>query len=137
MSLISGLDINWSCSCKDPEHYSKPGPAGNKFTNLPLNFPSSGVFTVYSIQYTVYSIQYIVYSIQYTVYNMQYTVYSIQYTVYSLQNTVYCIQQIDSSTIDGNVEFVIHSQYRCILTSQVSIQFLCQTKLSIIVIILE
>ena len=27
--------------------------------------------------------------------------------------------QIDSSTIDGNVEFV-HSQYSCILTSQVS-----------------
>ena len=31
--------------------------------------------------------------------------------------------QIDSSTIDGNEEFV-HSQYSCILTSQVSIQFL-------------
>ena len=28
-------------------------------------------------------------------------------------------RQIDSSTIDGNVEFV-HSQYSCILTSQVS-----------------
>ena len=38
--------------------------------------------------------------------------------------------------IDGNVEFV-HSQYSCILTSQVSIQFLFPTKLSIIVIILE
>ena len=44
--------------------------------------------------------------------------------------------QIDSSTIDGNVEFV-HSQYSCILTSQASIQFLCPTKLLIIVIILE
>ena len=43
--------------------------------------------------------------------------------------------QIDSSTIDGNVEFV-HSQYSCILC-QVSIQFLCLTKLSIIVTILE
>ena len=46
------------------------------------------------------------------------------------------ITQIDSSTIDGNVEFV-HSQYSCILTSQVSIQFLCPTKLLIIVILLE
>ena len=36
------------------------------------------------------------------------------------------------STIDGNVEFV-HSQYSCILSSQVSIQFLCPTKLSIII----
>ena len=36
--------------------------------------------------------------------------------------------QIDSSTIDGNVEFV-HSQYSCILTSQLSTQFLCPTKL--------
>ena len=44
--------------------------------------------------------------------------------------------QIDSSTIDGNVEFV-HSQYSCILSSQVSIQFLCPTKLSIIEIVLE
>ena len=44
--------------------------------------------------------------------------------------------QIDSSTIDGNVEFV-HSHYSCILSSQVSIQFLCPTKSSIIVIILE
>ena len=44
--------------------------------------------------------------------------------------------QIDSSTIDGNVEFV-HSQYSCILTSQVSIQFLCPTKLLVIMIILE
>ena len=43
--------------------------------------------------------------------------------------------QIDSSTIDGNVEFA-HSQYSCILTSQVSIQFFCPTTLSIIVIIL-
>ena len=43
--------------------------------------------------------------------------------------------QIDSSKIDDNVEFV-HSQYS-ILTSQVSIQFLCPTKLLIIVIILE
>ena len=41
--------------------------------------------------------------------------------------------QIDSSTIDVNVEFV-HSQYSCILTSQVSIQFLCPTKLLISVI---
>ena len=45
-------------------------------------------------------------------------------------------KQTDSSTIDGNVEFV-HSQYSCILTSQVSIQFLCPTKLLIIVIILD
>ena len=44
--------------------------------------------------------------------------------------------QIDSSTIDGNVEFV-HSQYSCILSSQVSIQFLCPTKSSVILIILE
>ena len=34
------------------------------------------------------------------------------------------------STIDGNVEFV-HSQYSRILSSQVSIQFLCPTKWSI------
>ena len=46
------------------------------------------------------------------------------------------ITQIDSSTIHGNVEFV-HSQYTCILTSQVSIQFFCPTKLLIIVIVLE
>ena len=43
-----------------------------------------------------------------------------------IQNTyctnIYCYrkEQKDSSTIDGNVEFV-HSQYSCILTSQVSI----------------
>ena len=43
-------------------------------------------------------------------------------------------KQTDSSTIDGNVEFV-RSQYSCILTSQVSIQFLCPTKLLIIVIL--
>ena len=42
----------------------------------------------------------------------------------------------DSSTIDGNVEFV-HSQYSCILTPLLSIQFLCPTKLLIIVIVLE
>ena len=32
------------------------------------------------------------------------------------------LQQIDSSTIDVNLEFVefVHSQYSCILTSQVS-----------------
>ena len=42
------------------------------------------------------------------------------------------LNQIDSSTIDGNVEFV-HSQHSCILTSQVSTQFLCPTKLLIIV----
>ena len=42
--------------------------------------------------------------------------------------------QIDSSTIDGNVVFV-HSQYSCILTSQVSTQFLCPTKLLLIVMI--
>ena len=41
-----------------------------------------------------------------------------------------------SSTIAGNVEFV-HSQYNCILTSQLSIQFMCPTKLLIIVIVLE
>ena len=40
---------------------------------------------------------------------------------------------IDSSTIDGNVEFV-HSQYSCILTSSVSTQFLCPTKLLIMVV---
>ena len=51
-------------------------------------------------------------------------------------NSYINLLQIDSSTIDGNVEFV-HSQYSCILTSQVSIQFLCPTKLLIIVIILE
>ena len=39
--------------------------------------------------------------------------------------------QIDTSTIDGNVEFV-HSQYSRILT-----QFLCPTKLLIIVKSLE
>ena len=39
--------------------------------------------------------------------------------------------QIDSSTIDGNVEFV-HSQYSCILTTQVSTQFVCPTKLLLI-----
>ena len=44
--------------------------------------------------------------------------------------------QIDSGTIDGNVEFV-HSQYSCILTSQVSVQFLCPTKLLITMKILE
>ena len=44
--------------------------------------------------------------------------------------------QIDSSTIDGNVEFV-HTQYSCIMMSQVLIQFLCPTKLLIIVLILE
>ena len=38
--------------------------------------------------------------------------------------------QIDSSTIDGNVEY--YSQYISILTSQVSVQFLCTTKLLII-----
>ena len=37
-----------------------------------------------------------------------------------------------SSTIDGNVEFV-HSQYICILTPQVSTQFLCPTKSSKII----
>ena len=37
------------------------------------------------------------------------------------------MDQIDSSTIDGNVELV-QSQSSCILTSQVSIQFLCPTK---------
>ena len=42
---------------------------------------------------------------------------------------------IDSSTIDGNVEFV-HAQYSCILTSQVSTQFLCPRKLLKMVIIL-
>ena len=38
-----------------------------------------------------------------------------------------------SSTMDSNV----HTQYSCTLTSQVSAQFLCPTKLLIIVIILE
>ena len=46
------------------------------------------------------------------------------------------VYQIDSSTIDGNVEFV-HSQYSCILTSQVSTQFLSLTIMLIIVLILE
>ena len=46
------------------------------------------------------------------------------------------VYQIDSSTIDGNVEFV-RSQYICFLTSQVSIHVMCPTKLLIIVIILE
>ena len=41
-----------------------------------------------------------------------------------------------SSTIAGNVEFV-HSQYNCILTSQLSIHFMCPTKLLIIVIVLQ
>ena len=40
------------------------------------------------------------------------------------------------STIDGNAVFV-HSQYSCILTLQVSTQFLCPTKLLSIVIIFE
>jgi len=44
--------------------------------------------------------------------------------------------QIDSSTIDDNVEFV-HSQYSYILTTQLSTQFVCPTLLLIIVIILE
>jgi len=49
----------------------------------------------------------------------------------------YFKMQIDFSTIDGNVEFV-HSQYSCMLTSQVSqLSFWCPTKLLIIVIILE
>ena len=61
--------------------------------------------------------------------------------IYVAEFTLYFIlkigcSQIDSNTIDGNVEFV-HSQYSCILSSQVSIEFLCPTKLSIIVIILE
>jgi len=43
---------------------------------------------------------------------------------------------VDANTIDGNVEFV-HSKYSCILTSQVSTQFLCPTKFLIKVIILE
>ena len=46
-------------------------------------------------------------------------------------------QQKDSSTIDGNVEFDVYSQYSCILTSEVLIQFLCPTKLEKVVIILE
>ena len=44
--------------------------------------------------------------------------------------------QIESSTIDGNVEFV-HSQYAVLLRKQVSIQFLCPTKLLRIVKILN
>ena len=43
---------------------------------------------------------------------------------------------IDSSRIEGNIEF-LDSLYSCILTSQVSIQFLCLTKLLILVMILE
>ena len=45
-------------------------------------------------------------------------------------------EQIDSCTIHGNVECV-HSQYSCILKSQVSIQLFCPTKLLITVTILE
>jgi len=51
-------------------------------------------------------------------------------------DNLFGVNKKDSSTIDGNVEFV-HSQYSCILTSQVSIQFSCPTRLLIIVIILE
>ena len=47
-----------------------------------------------------------------------------------------CNLQIDSSSIDGNAEFV-HYQYSCILPLQVSTQFLSPTKLLIIMIILE
>ena len=55
--------------------------------------------------------------------------------IYVAEFTLYFIlkigcSQIDSNTIDGNVEFV-HSQYSCILSSQVSIEFLSPTKLSI------
>ena len=41
--------------------------------------------------------------------------------------------KIDSSTKDCNVE-IVNSQYSCNLTSQVSTQFLCPTKLIIIVL---
>ena len=44
--------------------------------------------------------------------------------------------QIDYSTIDGDVEYA-NFLYSCILTSQVSTQFLCPTKLLVIGIILE
>ena len=44
------------------------------------------------------------------------------------------LSKIDSNTIDGNVDFVL-SQYSCILTSQVSIQFLCPTKFLLIIVI--
>ena len=54
----------------------------------------------------------------------------------SVKCLMFTLNQIDSSTIDGNLEFV-HSQYSCILTSQVSIQFLYTTKILIIVMILE
>ncbi len=46
----------------------------------------------------------------------------IQFSMFSFR-----YYQLDSSTIDGNVESV-HSQYTCILTSQVSTLFLCPTK---------
>jgi len=38
----------------------------------------------------------------------------------TLPSLPYDYAQIDSSTIDGNVVYV-HSQYNCILTSQVSV----------------
>ena len=56
--------------------------------------------------------------------------------VFNALNLPTSSSQKDSSTIDGNEEFV-HSQYSCILTSKVSIQFLCPTKSLIIVIVLE
>ena len=46
-----------------------------------------------------------------------------------------CLTQIDSMQY-GNVECV-HSQYSCILTYYVSTQFLCPTKILVIVIILK
>ena len=52
------------------------------------------------------------------------SLWMIHFSIKKFSLCLYTVQQIDSSTIDGNVEFV-HSQYICILSSQVSIQFLC------------
>ena len=52
---------------------------------------------------------------------------------HSLEFCLYYVN-IDSSTIDDKGEF--GSQYNCIMTSQVSTQFLCPTKLLIIIIII-
>ena len=49
---------------------------------------------------------------------------------YLLENSQFCEFVITAHQIDGNQECV-HSQHSCILTSQVSTQFLCPTKLLI------
>jgi len=53
------------------------------------------------------------------------------FSIYFQINGIY---QILVYTIDGNVVFV-HSQYNCILTSQVSIQFMYPSKIVIVVVI--